>query len=83
MDWLWSLKEQFPNLFRLILLSDTALFSNTGQDGWNFNFRRHLNDWEMARLANFFESLGITCYLWPLPWQTTSHVKLFSLLKFL
>lgn len=57
------LKDQFPDLFRLALLSDSTLATNRKQDGWNFNFRRHLNDWELERLDEIFGYNGIFSWI--------------------
>lgn len=35
------------------LMPDSSSGAIREPDGWNFNFRRYLNDWELGRLAKF------------------------------
>ncbi|WMV38102.1 hypothetical protein MTR67_031487 [Solanum verrucosum] len=44
-------------LKRLTLLPRTCLATNKEHEGWNFHFRRFLNDWKMGRLAEFLATV--------------------------
>ncbi|WMV23794.1 hypothetical protein MTR67_017179 [Solanum verrucosum] len=53
-----TMKQQHPELFALSQQQHaTVAMMWTGQ-GWNLFLRRHLNDWEMKRIAEFYNSVA-------------------------
>lgn len=48
-----SLKSLFPDLFLLSQQTRATIAQMWSIQGWNFNFRRALNDWEVQRVADF------------------------------
>lgn len=66
------LKDSLTDLYRLTLLPGSSLATNREQEGWNFDFRRLLNDWEMGRFSEF---LGI---LEPFQRLNNKHDKIFG-----
>ena len=53
-----TLKEVFPNLFRLAVNKDERVFDAWEEGGevgsWNPLFSKHFNDWEMEEVEGLF-----------------------------
>ncbi|WMV42188.1 hypothetical protein MTR67_035573 [Solanum verrucosum] len=47
----------FPDIYNLVLSQQSTIAELWSPQGWNFIFRRHLNDWEIMRVAEFFNSV--------------------------
>ncbi|WMV30397.1 hypothetical protein MTR67_023782 [Solanum verrucosum] len=45
------LKQQYLDLFNLCLQQQATIAKMWTGQGWNLNFRRHLSDWELGRVA--------------------------------
>ncbi|KAF3625895.1 putative mannosyl-oligosaccharide 1,2-alpha-mannosidase MNS3-like [Capsicum annuum] len=62
MKWLWkyangNLEELFPDIYSLVTFQQGYIADLWTPQGWNFNFRRQLNDWEVQRLAEFVNTM--------------------------
>ncbi|KAM3251621.1 hypothetical protein P3L10_005691 [Capsicum annuum] len=53
------LKQLFPLIFSLNQQQDATVGEVWDAYGWNLNFRRHLNDWEIDNLAEFYDTLNL------------------------
>ncbi|KAG5620177.1 hypothetical protein H5410_005395 [Solanum commersonii] len=51
---IWRL---FPDIHYLVLQQQSTIADLWTPQGWNFVFRRHLNDWEIPRVTEFFRSI--------------------------
>ncbi|KAG5612749.1 hypothetical protein H5410_024030 [Solanum commersonii] len=47
----------FPNIHNLVLQQQSTIADLWTSQGWNFVFRRHLNDWEIPRVTEIFRSI--------------------------
>ncbi|WMV25459.1 hypothetical protein MTR67_018844 [Solanum verrucosum] len=47
----------FPNIHNLVLQQQSTIAHLCTPQRWNFVFRRHLNDWEIPRVTEFFRSI--------------------------
>ncbi|WMV25761.1 hypothetical protein MTR67_019146 [Solanum verrucosum] len=47
----------FPDIFNLVLHQQYTIAEMWTSDGWSLNFRRHCNDWEVQRVADFLSKL--------------------------
>jgi len=47
----------FPDIFNLLLHQQKTIAEMWTSDGWSLNFRRHCNDWEVQRVADFLSKL--------------------------
>ena len=85
------LKDAFPDLFvcttnRNATVASLLLQSTSGsRNSWNITFIRNFNDWEVARVASFFECLyshdsfrnGADCLRWRLKGDGVFDIKSF------
>ncbi|XP_070036020.1 uncharacterized protein [Nicotiana tomentosiformis] len=51
------LKDMFPHLFCLSLVSEASIGDTWSLQGWNLYFRRSLNDWEVIRVTELLKDL--------------------------
>lgn len=58
MDGHISLKQQFPDQYILCLQQQATVAEMWTGQGWDLNFRRNLNDWEVGRVAGFLKILA-------------------------
>ncbi|WMV41832.1 hypothetical protein MTR67_035217 [Solanum verrucosum] len=47
----------FPDIFNLVLHQQNTIAEMWTFDRWSLNFRRHFNDWEVQRVADFLSKL--------------------------
>ncbi|KAG5620121.1 hypothetical protein H5410_005339 [Solanum commersonii] len=47
----------FPDIFNLVLHQQYTIAEMWTSAGWSLNFRRHCNDWEVQRVADFLSKL--------------------------
>ncbi|WMV55241.1 hypothetical protein MTR67_048626 [Solanum verrucosum] len=52
-----NLEELFPDVYNLVTFQQGFIADLWTLQGWNFNFRRHLNDWEVQRVADFLNTV--------------------------
>lgn len=50
------LKDLFPNIFGVDLQQEKTVDGGRSTHGWNFRFRRSLNDWEVDTLVELFRT---------------------------
>ncbi|KAG5624010.1 hypothetical protein H5410_009228 [Solanum commersonii] len=55
---LGNLELLFPDIYNLVLSQQRTIAEIWTIQGWNFQFRRHLNDWEAMRVAEFLNIVG-------------------------
>nr|XP_009792684.1 PREDICTED: uncharacterized protein LOC104239685 [Nicotiana sylvestris] len=53
------LRDNFPDLHSLVVEPESTIQEVWSQQGWNLNFRRALNDWEIVRVTEFFNALEV------------------------
>ncbi|WMV22162.1 hypothetical protein MTR67_015547 [Solanum verrucosum] len=53
-----NLELLFPDIYNLVLSQQRTIAEIWTTQGWNFQFRRHLNDWEVMRVAEFLNIVG-------------------------
>lgn len=53
------LRDNFPDLHSLAVEPESTIQEVWSQQGWNLNFRRALNDWEIVRVTEFFNVLEV------------------------
>ena len=53
----FSLKSIFPQMHDLAVNKQVSVVEVWTQHGWNFQFRRNFNDWEIETVTNFFGRL--------------------------
>lgn len=51
------LKQLFPDIYNLNQQQRACVREVWGNPGWNLSFRRLLNDWEVDRLTEFYNTL--------------------------
>ncbi|XP_060216840.1 uncharacterized protein LOC132644271 [Lycium barbarum] len=51
------LKQLYPDLYTLCLQQQATVAELWTGQGWNLHLRRHLNDWEMERIAAFYSTV--------------------------
>ncbi|WMV30815.1 hypothetical protein MTR67_024200 [Solanum verrucosum] len=49
-----NLESLFPDIHTLVLQQQSTIAELWTPHGWNIIFRRHLNDWEIPRVTEFF-----------------------------
>ena len=54
----FSLKSIFPEMHDLAVNKQVSVVEVWTQHGWNFQFRRNFNDWEIGTVIDFFGRLG-------------------------
>lgn len=52
-----SLKGLFPEMFGLAVQQNMSLANIWTQQGWNIQFRRNFNDWQIDTVTKFFRVL--------------------------
>ncbi|WMV46335.1 hypothetical protein MTR67_039720 [Solanum verrucosum] len=52
-----TLKNKYPDLFNLSLQKVSRIREMRDNQGWDLKFRRHLNDWEINRVAELLNTL--------------------------
>ncbi|WMV36653.1 hypothetical protein MTR67_030038 [Solanum verrucosum] len=52
-----NLEELFPDVYNLVTFQQGFIADLWTLQGWNFNFRRSLNDWEGQRVADFLNTV--------------------------
>ncbi|KAG5601584.1 hypothetical protein H5410_032954 [Solanum commersonii] len=52
-----TLKNKYPDLFNLSLQKVSTIREMRDNQGWDLRFRRHLNDWEINRVAELLNTL--------------------------
>lgn len=60
-NWLGEapLQDRFPHLMMLCRDPNINVAECWSNHGWNFNFRRHLNDWEVEKVATLLNEVEI------------------------
>ena len=53
----FSVKSIFPEMHDLAVNKQLSVAEVMTQHGWNFQFRRNFNDWEIETVTNFFGRL--------------------------
>ena len=53
----FSVKSIFPEMHDLAVNKQVSVAEVMTQHGWNFQFRRNFNDWEIETVTNFFGRL--------------------------
>lgn len=53
-----NLEILFPDIYNLVLSQQRTITELWTTQGWNFNFKRQLNDWEVVRVAEFLNTVG-------------------------
>lgn len=48
----------YPNIHNLVLQQQRPIAEMWTPEGWEVNFRRQINDWEITRVADFFSLIG-------------------------
>lgn len=58
-DWIGNepLKDSFSDIFNLVNQPQASVPETWSLQGWNLNFRRLLNDWEVTRVIEFYKLL--------------------------
>lgn len=51
------LENLFPDIHALVSHQQKTIVEFWTPHGWRFNFRRHLNDWEIQRVADFLNTI--------------------------
>ena len=51
------LKALYPDIHSLVSYQQKTIVDHWTPQGWNFIFRRQLNDWEIQRVADFFNTI--------------------------
>ncbi|XP_060190615.1 uncharacterized protein LOC132619869 [Lycium barbarum] len=51
------LKQLYPDLYTLCFQQQATVAELWTRQGWNLHLRRHLNDWEMERIAAFYSTV--------------------------
>ncbi|CAN4123762.1 unnamed protein product [Withania somnifera] len=49
-----NVEKLFPGIYCLVSQQESTIAELWTPPGWNFVFRRHLNDWEIPRVTEFF-----------------------------
>lgn len=59
-DWheVGIMKNLFPDMHNVVLTQQSTIAELRTLQGWNFTFKRHLNDWEILRVIEFFNIIG-------------------------
>ncbi|WMV14421.1 hypothetical protein MTR67_007806 [Solanum verrucosum] len=52
-----NLEELFPDVYNLVTFQSGFIAALWTLQGWNLNFRRHLNNWEVQRVAEFLNTV--------------------------
>ncbi|WMV09517.1 hypothetical protein MTR67_002902 [Solanum verrucosum] len=52
------LENLFPDISTLVSHQHKSIGDHWSLQGWNFIFRKHLNDWEMQRVTDFYNTIG-------------------------
>lgn len=52
-----NLSQLFPDIHNLVMHQQSTIAELWSPEGWNFTFRRQLNDWEVQRAAEFFGTI--------------------------
>lgn len=60
-NWLGEtpLQDRFPDLMMLCSNPEVTVSECWSNHGWNLNFRRHLNDWKVERVASLLKEVEI------------------------
>lgn len=53
-----NVELHFPDIYILVLSQRVTITEMWTPQGWNLNFRRQLNDWEVIRVAEFLNIVG-------------------------
>lgn len=61
-NWLGQglLKDLFPDIYSLNQQQEVILHEAWTNQGWNLTFRRLLNDWEIERVIDFYNTLELS-----------------------
>ncbi|KAG5615003.1 hypothetical protein H5410_014827 [Solanum commersonii] len=59
-DWheMGVLRNIYPDIHNLMLNQQRTIAELWKPDGWEINFRRQVNDWEITRVAEFLNTIG-------------------------
>ncbi|WMV60154.1 hypothetical protein MTR67_053539 [Solanum verrucosum] len=60
-----NMEDLFPDIYNLIMLQQSTIADLWSPQGWNFIFRRNLNDWEIVRVAEFLNTVNTFTGLQP------------------
>ncbi|KAG5620221.1 hypothetical protein H5410_005439 [Solanum commersonii] len=52
------LEVLYPDIYSLVSHQQKTIVDHLTPQGWNFIFRKQLNDWEIQRVADFFNTIG-------------------------
>ena len=52
------LEALYPDIYSLVSHQQKTIVDHWTPQGWNFIFRRQLNDWEIQRVADIFNTIG-------------------------
>ncbi|KAG5621168.1 hypothetical protein H5410_006386 [Solanum commersonii] len=53
-----NMEDLFPDIYNLIMFQQSTIADLWSPQGWNFIFRRNLNDWEIVRVAEFLNTVN-------------------------
>ncbi|WMV13372.1 hypothetical protein MTR67_006757 [Solanum verrucosum] len=54
-----NLEVLFPDIYNIVLGQHNTIAELWTNQGWSFNFRRQFNDWEIARVAEFLNTVEV------------------------
>ncbi|WMV13963.1 hypothetical protein MTR67_007348 [Solanum verrucosum] len=60
-----NMEDLFPDIYNLIMFQQSTIADLWSPQGWNFTFRRNLNDWEIVRVAEFLNTVNTFTGLQP------------------
>ncbi|WMV13350.1 hypothetical protein MTR67_006735 [Solanum verrucosum] len=73
------LRQQFPDIYILNQQKMATILEVRNEQGWNLTFRRFLNDWEVERMTQFYNTLeqdkNLTCEKDKLIWKLEKDGK--------
>ncbi|WMV10212.1 hypothetical protein MTR67_003597 [Solanum verrucosum] len=73
------LRQQFPDIYILNQQKMATIVEVRNEQGWNLIFRRFLNDWEVERMTQFYNTLeqakNLTCEEDKLTWKLEKDGK--------
>ncbi|WMV33427.1 hypothetical protein MTR67_026812 [Solanum verrucosum] len=73
------LRQQFPDIYILNQQKIATIVEVRNEQGWNLIFRRFLNDWEVERMTQFYNTLeqakNLTCEEDKLTWKLEKDGK--------
>lgn len=52
-----NLEVLFPGIYKMVLGQQNTIPELWTNQGWSFNFKRQFNDWEITRVAEFFNTV--------------------------